>query len=410
MRVCIVLMLLCVAAGPATMPSVEQRIEKLRPRADMIRIDGKADDWAGVPSYADPAGDAGKKPALDLVRTAIAPRADDLLIMIETAGRPIALASSYAFDIDLVGSPEPELQISIGKPGETTALIYERGKDAQPKPIKGVQAAIAQVVEVRIPYASLIDVLPPAVGQELKKNPRAWVRVMPVTVDAFAKSFADFGAAAASYRLVKDLHIDPPLPGSDETPLKMPLPVAGRWMMHQGPFGQVTHQDIWAYDLVKVDGAFRPSKVLNSTKNEDYFGWDQTVTATLGGRVIRAHAEATDHTPPKQADKDAPVNEVYLQVARDTALNLAHFHQNTVTAKEGDTIALGSPLGGVGNSGYSSIPHLHLAAWRLPSGEKTVPIIFANVRVGLNAVDDDYWARDLDEWSPREGMVVQGMQ
>lgn len=404
----VILATMCLAAGPATRPSMETRLATVRVRADAIRIDGKADDWVGIPAFDDPVGDGGKKPALDATRTAIAPRQDDLLIVLHTAGRPLTLASTYAFDIDLAGSPDAELQVALGKPGAATALVYAGQPEPQQKPIANVQAAVAQVVEVRIPWASMLDLLPPALAEEIRQRPRPWVRVMPLTVDAFARHFADFGASAASYRLTKTPYdLDPPLPATDEKSLAMPLPVAGRWMIKQGAFGQITHHDQWAYDLIVVDNALRGGKVSESAKNEDYFAWDQSVTLPLGGRVIRAKADAPDITPPKQSAKETPVNEVYIRVSPETALSLSHFRQGTVTAKEGDRLDAGAALGRIGNSGWSSTPHLHIAAWQMPEGVKTVPIVLSGVRVGLNPVDDDYWARDLDEWSPREGMFVE---
>src|SRR5207248_1848747 len=68
--------------------AVRKRIKEVHDRAAKVRVDGKGGDWEGIPSFADPEGDAGGDASRDIVRVALAPRADDLLVLIATAGKP----------------------------------------------------------------------------------------------------------------------------------------------------------------------------------------------------------------------------------------------------------------------------------------------------------------------------------
>lgn len=392
----------------AAPPTIEARIETVRAVAAAVVVDGHDGDWEGIPVLIDAAKDAGGKPALDLVRTAVVPRGDDLLILLGTAIKPIAAGGTYCVEIDLVGSHDPELQIGLGQAGQTAALVYERGKPPVQKPIAGVEFAIDRVVEIRVPYAAMIDLLPPATAKAARETPRPWVRIMPVTFDVFRKGVADYGASAASYRLVATPYpLDPPMPATDGKPVQLELPVAGQWAVYQGAFGEITHGDQWAYDFIVVDSAFRQSRRAVDAKNDDYFAWDREVTTPLAGRVIRATGEHRDQPPPTMPPKETPVNDVYLDIGGWVGLDFVHLRKGSVTAQPGEKIAAGTVVGRVGNSGQSATPHLHLACWRLPLGRKTLPLSLRRVRVSLNPVEDDYWARDLDEWQPREGVLVQ---
>ncbi len=89
---------------------------------------------------------------------------------------------------------------------------------------------------------------------------------------------------------------------------------------------------------------------------------------------------------------------------------MGHFRKGSVTVKPGEQVKAGQQVALVGNSGKSLAPHLHVAVWGGTFRSKTVPAAFAKVRVGLNPVEDDPWARELDRWQPRYGFLVEPVE
>lgn len=58
----------------------------------------------------------------------------------------------------------------------------------------------------------------------------------------------------ASYRLIETPYpLDTPLPVRPQPPVAVGLPLRGQWFVSQGAMGRFSHQNTWAYDLVKLD-------------------------------------------------------------------------------------------------------------------------------------------------------------
>src|SRR5262249_42288123 len=77
------------AAPPATAANdadIYAQIDALRPVAESITVDGNPADWGAIPAFADPSGDAGGDPSRDVTSVRIAPTANALYVLIQTAG------------------------------------------------------------------------------------------------------------------------------------------------------------------------------------------------------------------------------------------------------------------------------------------------------------------------------------
>ncbi len=385
---------------------IHQKIRSIQSIASHIRIDGRGLDWRGIPSFSEPAGDV-YDPSRDITNVSIAPRQNDLLIFIATAARPSQEDRAFWFDIDFSAHQIPDIQIGLSSTGTHTLWINEEGHASISTQLAGIEVQIRDIVEVRIPYQSLVQVLPASMVQSLmNENMRPWMRVFPFTWDFKTQSYIDYGPAVASFRLTSSCPLDATLPVIGTPPLSIELPVHGKWYLGQGAFGAWTHQNVWAYDLYIVDDTLQASYPRDSRINTDYHSWNKPVFSPLSGKVIRTFNNAPD-LPPKSASAQHAPNEVYLDIGNGIGLWFGHFKQGSVGVSTGQTVSDNQPLGFVGNSGNTSWSHLHIGFWQLPEGAITLPMALANIRVSLNPQPNDFWERDLDQWEPREGVFVE---
>src|SRR5688572_31714691 len=70
-------------------------IDSLKPTAEAIVVDGNPADWGVIPAFPDPSGDAGGDPSRDIANVRIAPTANALYVLIQTAGTPAS--ADWAF-------------------------------------------------------------------------------------------------------------------------------------------------------------------------------------------------------------------------------------------------------------------------------------------------------------------------
>lgn len=89
---------------------------------------------------------------------------------------------------------------------------------------------------------------------------------------------------------------------------------------------------------------------------------------------VNAGVHLPDHLPPERDRENVRGNHVILTCG-ELNVELAHFMQGSVTVATGDRVAVGDPLGKVGNSGNTTEPHLHIHAVD-PSTGLGVPMTF----------------------------------
>jgi murein DD-endopeptidase MepM/ murein hydrolase activator NlpD len=104
------------------------------------------------------------------------------------------------------------------------------------------------------------------------------------------------------------------------------------------------------------------------TDLDRYHIFGEAVYAPCDGEVIRAEDRLPD-LPPPSSDRERPAgNFVYLGCG-ETAILLAHLMQGSLAVAAGERVETGQFLARVGNSGYSTEPHLHLHAQQRVSAE-----------------------------------------
>lgn len=107
---------------------------------------------------------------------------------------------------------------------------------------------------------------------------------------------------------------------------------------------------------------------------EDWYCYNQPVTAVESGTVLYTKNTIPDHQTPGEYDYDITTenvtgNVVYIEHADGTISTYCHLIPNSVTVTVGDVVATGDEVGRLGNSGNSSAPHLHMHLLTNPEGK-----------------------------------------
>lgn len=108
------------------------------------------------------------------------------------------------------------------------------------------------------------------------------------------------------------------------------------------------------------------------------------VYAARGGRVIDIKASSDSGGPEKSFADEA--NFIAILHADNTVGEYYHLKKNGVAVSLGDTVSTGDKIGFSGNTGFSTIPHLHFAVYRVTDQgrHQTIPFIFATSARNLN--------------------------
>ncbi|GAA0614370.1 M23 family metallopeptidase [Virgibacillus siamensis] len=130
----------------------------------------------------------------------------------------------------------------------------------------------------------------------------------------------------------------------------------------------------YALDIVELNKWGLRAAGLYPSELEKYVIFGDQVYSPCSGKIMDAEKQLLDLIPPDTNSEQPGGNHVIISCEKQNAkVFIAHMQENSVMAKEGDTIQKGEPIGLVGNSGNTSEPHLHIHAVRDGKG---VPITF----------------------------------
>jgi hypothetical protein len=197
-------------------------------------------------------------------------------------------------------------------------------------------------------------------------------------------------------------------PGApDLAPVVLGAPVAGRWVVLNGPADRVPshgshgHGQTYALDLVyEPEPGARPEfghgPGFRDPREFPAFGED--VLAPADGVVVAVHDRARDHrtrsTWPafaymvlesfgREAAGSRYVfgNHVVLDVGEGRYAALAHLQRGSAAVRPGEHVGRGDVVGRCGNSGNSSEPHVHFQLMDHPRAliAAGLPFVFAGV-------------------------------
>jgi len=141
----------------------------------------------------------------------------------------------------------------------------------------------------------------------------------------------------------------------------------------------------YANDIIKINkfgfacssmefrkGIFLPDEL------SEYYIFSETLYSPCDGTVVYTEDNYTDELPDNNKRYNNTGNGIVIKY-EDIYIMMWHLKKDSVIVKSGDTVKVGQPIAKAGNSGHSSVPHLHIQAskenWL--KGE-SVPIIFDN--------------------------------
>ena len=162
------------------------------------------------------------------------------------------------------------------------------------------------------------------------------------------------------------------------------------------------HDDTYRYRLPYEQG--RSFKVLQtfggtfSHHGESHYAVDfampegSRVYAAREGLVVAIQSSSSTGGPDKSFRTDG--NFVYIRHADKSLGIYVHFRKDGVLVKAGDSVSRGQLIGLSGNTGWSSVPHLHFGVKKLLGGDmgQSVPILLESRRgtVKVPAVGEVY--------------------
>ena len=171
-------------------------------------------------------------------------------------------------------------------------------------------------------------------------------------------------------------------------PVTLAPPFRGEWGILQGGNTLLLNhharlpQQHDALDLVSlIEGGLLAEDAQSPAQNSDWPSWEKPLYAPVAGEVVRVVDGIEDAEGMNLEGKAPAGNHIVLDIGQGRYILLAHLRQNSITVKEGERIKCGHPLGLVGNSGNTSMPHLHLQVQTTSDiyseENRTLPIRFA---------------------------------
>ena len=154
--------------------------------------------------------------------------------------------------------------------------------------------------------------------------------------------------------------------GGPDPVVRIAPPFAGEWLVVQGGRSPLQNHHLAAYnqhyalDLVRL----QEGRVVAdwSGRNASVFGWEQPLLSPADGVVVHARDDMEDAEGSNDvgAAEDVAGNVVVIELESGHFAVLAHLRQGTLRVGVGERVREGDPLALVGNSGNTSMPHLHL--------------------------------------------------
>ncbi len=98
----------------------------------------------------------------------------------------------------------------------------------------------------------------------------------------------------------------------------------------------------------------------DAKQNSSYFIFGKEIMAPCNAKVVKVIRGVKDNIPGIENKKDISGNTIVLETTNKEYLLFAHLKENSIKIKEGDEVKKGQVIAQCGNSGNSTMAHLHL--------------------------------------------------
>lgn len=143
----------------------------------------------------------------------------------------------------------------------------------------------------------------------------------------------------------------------------------------------------YALDIYRLKGLGAISENVLSTVNSKHFIYSDTVYCPCSGTVIKYANNIDDNQTSSMSVNTKNGKGNFVTIDCDGVIvSVYHLKKNSVFVELKDAIAVGKPIGLVGNSGFSQEPHLHLQAFIYDSDstQNGIPISFEGEYLSRN--------------------------
>jgi Peptidase family M23 len=143
----------------------------------------------------------------------------------------------------------------------------------------------------------------------------------------------------------------PPIPGAPVVYYKFPF--LGKWRVQRVHYGAPQPDQTYALDLVP------DAPIGDKTQNTGYPCYNQPVVASAAGLVAIAVDGVPDNQPGVRNGYSAHGNYVVVDHRNGEFSLVAHLIPGSLKVRVGTPVSAGMELGRCGNSGNSTLPHIH---------------------------------------------------
>lgn len=124
---------------------------------------------------------------------------------------------------------------------------------------------------------------------------------------------------------------------------------------------------VYAVDIVKLNSLGKSSKGFMPKDQSMYDIYLDTIYSPCDGTVVSVQDRWKDESPYAFNFPYNPGNSIVIKY-ENVYILMGHLEKGSILVKQGDQVSKGQPLAKVGNSGWTTEPHLHIQAMRTYDG------------------------------------------
>jgi hypothetical protein len=164
------------------------------------------------------------------------------------------------------------------------------------------------------------------------------------------------------------------------------LPVRGTWLAGHAGASEITNGHLtnrYAIDILKLG----PDGRLHRGREEavtDFYSYGEPIFAPADGRVTDVVDGIESDLIGNMDENNPGGNYVIIDIGNGKYVYFAHLKKGNIPVEKGQSVRAGTLIGHIGNSGFSTHPHLHMHVQNKPTSDRegriTYPFRFREMR------------------------------